>query len=410
MTRAASFRTLGVRGVLFRARIEANAAARMVVSVVSASPYNSVVVGARQERALPPPLMYAAGATAIVASSSTEAASASLGTLTGVVADPTSLSAAAVVAISGLDAGFPTWSPHAWLSYGMMKGMSETVNVMGVEWWVAIVAMSMALRPLTIPPALFAQRTGAMFGHYKAEMGVFSARIADANKKEDKPAASQAIADYRAFMKARGLNAFTGMLLPIVTQMFVFISMFSSIRWLIDDAALIPGFAEGGKGFGLALLTAPDPSYILPLVASLTTSVAIAINPNLVGMADRGLSAHGHRLAFSGVSFLLSGITVFFPAVRVFFLVEMAPWFRVKRANPRAAPHPPPGHSNAHSHLRIDLISTEYHATPKMVPKSCRFPINLSCTFCQCGRCSPRPRGRHFRREKTPPFNSRRPF
>ena len=92
--------------------------------------------------------------------------------------------------------------------------------------------------------------------------------------------------------------------------------MFSAIRWLVDDAALIQGFSEGGQSLGLALLTAPDPTFCLPALAAVFTVVSIAVNPNLVGIPDRGLSAGGHKLSFAALSVLFTGVTAFFPAVR----------------------------------------------------------------------------------------------
>jgi membrane protein insertase Oxa1/YidC/SpoIIIJ len=312
----ATHRTWGARGTLFRLRLVATATAR--VQQQQATPHLVPVTfsssSAYREHVLMSPTapISMAGAAAIVTSTSDATAAA-------VALDPVSVTNAVgdatALVVAGLNSGFPTWYPHAWLSYGLMRGMGDVVSVYGVEWWVAIAGVSIALRPLTVPPALFAQRTSARFAHYKDEMAVFSARIADANKKEDKGAASQAIADYRVFMANKNLNVFSGMLIPIITQAFVFISMFSSIRWLISDAALIPGFMEGGKGLGLALLTVPDPSFVIPGVAAVMTAASVWFNPNIAGMPDRGLSAGGHRLAFTGLSTLISAISCFFPAV-----------------------------------------------------------------------------------------------
>lgn len=324
MLLASHYRTWGARGTLFRVRLVATANARVQQQVVTPHlvPATFSSSSAYRERMLMSPTskISMVSAAAIVTSSSDAAAAVSLDPIS--VANAASDATALVVA--GLNAGFPTWYPHAWLSYGLMRGMGEVVSAYGVEWWVAIAGVSIALRPLTVPPALFAQRTSARFAYYKDEMAVFSTRITDANKREDKGAASQAIADYRVFMASKNLNIFSGMLLPIITQAFVFISMFSSLRWLISDAALIPGFLEGGKGLGLALLTVPDPTFVLPGVAAVMTAASVWFNPNISGMADRGLSAGGHRLAFTGLSTIVSAISCFFPAVSVCYFIL---WF-----------------------------------------------------------------------------------
>lgn len=219
------------------------------------------------------------------------------------------------IAVSGLDAGFPSWYPHSWLAWVLMKGMSDSVTTGGLEWWAAIAGMSFALRPLTVPSAILSQRTSAWFGFHKESVASFQARIAAANKAKDRAAASQAIADYMSFMSKSGLSV-ARIFVPIIGQGFVFISMFSAIRWLVDDAALIQGFSEGGQSLGLTLLTAPDPTFCLPALAAVFTVVSVAVNPNLVGIPDRGLSAGGHKLSFAALSVLFSGVTAFFPAVR----------------------------------------------------------------------------------------------
>lgn len=283
-------------------------------------------------------------------------------------AEPLSVAAMAAdaVAVSGLDAGFPSWYPTSWLSWVLMKAMSDAVATGGIEWWAAIAGVSFALRPLTVPSAIISQRTSAWFGFHKESLASYQARIAAANKAEDRAAASQAIADYRAFLSKSGLDVFRGMFGPIAGQAFVFISMYSAIRWLVDDAALIPGFSEGGAGLGLALLTVPDPTFCIPALAAVFTAASIVVNPNLVGIPDRGLSAGGHKLSFAALSFLFTSITCFFPAVR------STPRDYLR---PLLSPHPPchtpryyphAGHSTAPLNFRIYEFSAKFHSPTKV--------------------------------------------
>jgi membrane protein insertase Oxa1/YidC/SpoIIIJ len=280
---------------------EPRARPALAVAVAAAAPLTtSASVGASVAAAVPP-----------TASASLDA-SADAVALAEAAAAPVDASAALAAAVSGLDAGFPAW-PTSWLSYGFMHMINGIRTLGGMEWWSAIVATSVALRVVTVPPALYSQRTSAWFGHFKEEIAALTARIRVANEASDREAASRAFQDYQAFMRRNKLSIVKGMLAPIISQAFVFISMFSALRWLIKDAALVPEFLATAP----LLLTVPDPTYSLTLTATVFTISSVLLNQNVVGMPDRGLSANGQKLAFSGISIVFSGITAFMPAVRV---------------------------------------------------------------------------------------------
>ena len=217
----------------------------------------------------------------------------------------------AEAALSGLDAGFPAWRPHAWLAWALMRAVSAAHDAGGLEWAGAIAATSVGIRAVTVPATLLSQRTSAWFAFHKDDIAAFTARIKASNEAEDRDATARTVHDYQAFLARNGLEIVSGMLAPVVSQAFVFISMFSALRWLITDAALVPGFLAPAPW----LLTAPDPTFALPLLATAATAVSVAINPNIVGMPDRGLSAAGQKLVFAGMAVAFSSVTALFPAV-----------------------------------------------------------------------------------------------
>lgn len=299
---------------LLRARVSAAYAARVNVRGAPAPVLLRTAASSSLSLSPAPPRAryILPAAAAVAAASSGDAASAAASSAVVDLAGPAPAdAAAAVLAVSGLDAGFPAW-PTSWLSYALMTTINEMRGVAGLEWWSAIVATSVLLRVVTVPPALFSQRTSAWFGHFKEEIAGLTARIRVANEASDREAAARAVQDYQAFLKRNNLSIVKGMLAPIISQAFVFISMFSALRWLVKDAALVPGFLDAAP----FLLTVPDPSYALVLASTAFTVSSVVLNQNVVGMPDRGLSANGQKLAFAGLSVIFSGVTAFMPAVR----------------------------------------------------------------------------------------------
>ena len=296
---------------LLRAR--AHAAYAAIVSLRTApAPVLQRAAASSLSPAHPRAPYYLPAAATVAATSSVGASPNALASAGTTVALPDDASAAVLTtAVSGLDAGFPTW-PTSWLSYALMNTINELRDQGGLEWWSAIVTTSVLLRVVTVPPALYSQRTSAWFGHFKEEIAALTARIRIANEASDREAAARAFQDYQAFLTRNKLSIVKGMLAPIISQAFVFISMFSALRWLVKDAALVPGFLDATP----FLLTVPDPSYALVLASTVFTVSSVVLNQNVVGMPDRGLSANGQKLAFAGLSVIFSGVTAFMPAVR----------------------------------------------------------------------------------------------
>lgn len=200
-------------------------------------------------------------------------------------------------------------------SGGYISSWMQFVDVfhthLDLPWWGAIIAMSAALRVVTIPLFFRSVRTGARIQEATPEMTQFQAALAAAQAGSDKQVVQDLVARQRLFMKERGIRM-RDIFLPLLVQTPLFISSFIALRTFAREAHLVPGFMDGGMLWFTALHL-PDPYGLIPLTSVAMSSLAIALNPNITGMPQQGLTRGGQRLLFMTLSTLFQAVTLWMP-------------------------------------------------------------------------------------------------
>lgn len=229
----------------------------------------------------------------------------------------------------------------SWYCASWMRPIVFVHDTLGVEWWAAIVSVSVGLR-LLIAPLFFRQVVaGARFQAHAGNTAAFQSRMNAL--KDDKEALRELLVERRAYFARHGLRM-RDILVPTLSQLVVAVSFFWALRRFAYEAHLIPGFLTGGAGSFVALY-APDASVLfglpglsmgegavrsglcvlrvasqrppLPLLIAVLSGSAILLNPNVPGMPAQGLTAGGQRLLFFTLASLFNALFLpYFPAVR----------------------------------------------------------------------------------------------
>lgn len=185
-------------------------------------------------------------------------------------------------------------------------------DTLGMPWWAAIVAGTVGFRLVLGRSMVRAIASGANMQEHMDEIQAFQKRIQAAQQGGDMGAVMGIRGEMKAFMKKRSLNMMTPFI-PLLQAPILF-SLFWAIGRLARDAHMIPGFYEGGFAW-FPVLTAPDPTMILPTVAVAGSLLSIWTNPVAQGIPAAELTAKGQKVMFSSLALVFSYVTFTFPAV-----------------------------------------------------------------------------------------------
>jgi len=147
----------------------------------------------------------------------------------------------------------------SWYISQWMRPVALAHDVLGLEWWAAIAAVSVGLR-LAVAPLFFLQiSTGAAFQEHTEATVDFQRRWAA--MKDNREAITELAVERRNYMKRHGLRM-SYILVPTIAQLVVGVSFFWALRRLAAEAHLLPGFLEGGVA-SFTQLYAPDAFVLL---------------------------------------------------------------------------------------------------------------------------------------------------
>ncbi|XP_070810897.1 mitochondrial inner membrane protein OXA1L-like [Pituophis catenifer annectens] len=144
---------------------------------------------------------------------------------------------------------------------------------LGLPWWGAIVAGTVFIRCLVFPLIVKSQRDAIKLNNQVPQINALTARISEAKKTGNRLQFSQAIMDLEHFQKTHNINPLRGLITPFV-QAPIFISFFFALRKMAECP--VPSMQTGGLWWFMDL-TAPDPYYILPVMASVTMWIVTEI-------------------------------------------------------------------------------------------------------------------------------------
>jgi len=154
----------------------------------------------------------------------------------------------------------------------------------GLPWWGAIVAINIGLRACTMPLAFLSQK-------FSSDAVMYNLRLSDVKKlylqanhtadgREAERMKRRAAVLYEAHQAQHGSPMKQLIKVPaaMMGSFFVFITIFNSVRGLMDSGAY--SLATGGA-LWFTDLTAPDPYWGLPILCSATTIALVKFGLNL---------------------------------------------------------------------------------------------------------------------------------
>ncbi|CAM4552134.1 unnamed protein product [Lepidochelys kempii] len=200
---------------------------------------------------------------------------------------------------------------------GLIQNLLEFLHAdLGLPWWGAIVAGTVAARCLVFPLIVKGQREAAKLNNHLPEITRLTQRMQDAKRSGNQFEFSKLYSELNLYQKAHDVNPLRGFLVPLV-QAPVFISFFIALR---EMAALpVPSMQSGGLAWFMDL-TAADPLYVLPLVVTGTMWLILELgaesgvdNPNLKVM----------KTVFRVMPLVILPLTISFPtAVFTYWLTS----------------------------------------------------------------------------------------
>ncbi|CEL52708.1 Mitochondrial inner membrane protein OXA1L OS=Mus musculus GN=Oxa1l PE=2 SV=1 [Rhizoctonia solani AG-1 IB] len=238
--------------------------------------------------------------------------------------------------------GFGGAWPSGWVQTGL-----ELLHVQtGLPWWASIFILTAVVRTALLPLNLKLVGNASRLARVQPQLAVLTEQIKRARDAGDSAALQHAGFRAQKLLESAGANPFKGLLGPLV-QMPVALSFFFGIRNLCN--AGLPTLKDGGVGW-FTDLTLADPTWALPILSS--ASMLILLETSAI---DAQAGAAGHTRNFFRVlslitipivSYLPSGVLVYFVANGVFMLIQNTlvkiPAVR-KRYNIVDKATPPPG-------------------------------------------------------------------
>ncbi|XP_050774863.1 mitochondrial inner membrane protein OXA1L isoform X4 [Gopherus flavomarginatus] len=168
---------------------------------------------------------------------------------------------------------------------GLIQNLLEFLHTdLGLPWWGAIMAGTVAARCLVFPLIVKGQREAAKLNNHLPEITRLTQCMQDAKRSGNQFEFSKSYSELSLYQKAHDVNPMRGFLVPLV-QAPIFISFFIALR---EMAALpVPSMQSGGLAWFVDL-TVADPLYVLPLVVTGTMWLILELgaesgvdNPNL---------------------------------------------------------------------------------------------------------------------------------
>ncbi|XP_060111391.1 mitochondrial inner membrane protein OXA1L [Heteronotia binoei] len=186
------------------------------------------------------------------------------------------------------EASFEELGLGSYTPVGLIQNVLEFLHVdVGLPWWGAIVAGTVAARCLIFPLIVKGQREAIKLNNHMPHINQLTSRINEAKRSGNKFEFAKAYADMTLYYKTNDINPLRGFLVPLV-QAPIFISFFIGLRKMAELP--VPSLQTGGLWWFMDL-SAADPYYVLPLTVTATMWAILELgaesgvsNPNLRAM------------------------------------------------------------------------------------------------------------------------------
>lgn len=185
-------------------------------------------------------------------------------------------------------------------------------NSLGVEWWIAIALLTIAVRTLLFPLTVKQVRSMRAMQEIQPEIKKLQGKHQNDRQKLQE--------EQMKLFQERGVNPLGGCL-PLLIQLPIFIGIFYTIRkfggtegmiGIPDHPGTIPGFDTGGI-LWFTDLGASDPLHILPVLSAVTMLASMELTSKSAQPQMKWV------MRIMPIAFL--ALTIFFPAGLLIYIV-----------------------------------------------------------------------------------------
>lgn len=191
---------------------------------------------------------------------------------------------------------------------GLLQNTVEAVSALsGQPWAVGIVGTTLVARVFLLPVVFGSMRNNTRLMNIRPETELHTERLRACQQAGDKEGTALAAQNLNALFtrsKCHPLKSFV----PLVFQAPIFISFFMGLRKMGEADPAIEGLSNGGM-LWFPDLSAADPTYALPIIASATMLATIELGSDGVQQQQQTM-----RVVFRGLSLAMIPMTASFPA------------------------------------------------------------------------------------------------
>ncbi|XP_061392027.1 mitochondrial inner membrane protein OXA1L-like [Musca vetustissima] len=177
--------------------------------------------------------------------------------------------------------GLGGWSP-----VGLVQNCMEFLHVTwDLPWWGAIAIGTVVVRTIIFPLVIMAQRNAAKMNNNMPQMQLLQMKMTEARQSGNAIDSARYAQEMMAFMKEKELNPLKNLLVPLA-QAPLFISFFMGLRGMAN--APVESMREGGL-FWFTDLTIADPTFMLPVITSLTLLLTVEIGTDSARLSAQNM-------------------------------------------------------------------------------------------------------------------------
>ncbi|KAJ3014723.1 Mitochondrial inner membrane protein oxa1l [Thoreauomyces humboldtii] len=169
---------------------------------------------------------------------------------------------------------------------GLAQQFIEAIHVTtGLPWWATIACSTLLIRVALTPLILRVQRTSAKMHNISGRTKPLQEEMMRQKNDGDMVSAQKTMLKLRQEYKKEGVNPLGGLL--ALVQAPIFISFFFGLKGMAELP--VPGLATGGFAW-FTDLTLADPTYVLPVLASLGMLGVMEIGAEMGGQGGQAQS------------------------------------------------------------------------------------------------------------------------
>ncbi|XP_013106824.1 mitochondrial inner membrane protein OXA1L [Stomoxys calcitrans] len=224
------------------------------------------------------------------AGAASEAAGKTIINLADIPAAPAIPENAGEVAATALNAlGEPTFASiglGGWSPVGLVQNCMEFLHVScDLPWWGAIAIGTVVVRTLIFPLVIMAQRNAAKMNNNMPQMQLLQMKMTEARQSGNAIDSARYAQEMMMFMKEKEMNPLKNLIVPLA-QAPLFISFFMGLRSMANTP--VESMRDGGLWW-FSDLTIADPTFMLPVITSLTLLLTVEIGTDSARLSAQNM-------------------------------------------------------------------------------------------------------------------------